>query len=136
MSKQLLSNFQADNICDSKQLQAKVKNGVANKRRRIDQEVYVWFISNFFLTVIYMALRFKLVLRDLCILYMYTYISNVVYCSDFLTVTYINLSLWLKSSESSKIYTMGPLVMCLAGFSNSHSPMVRNVAFCWGIVGL
>ena len=33
LSKQLLSNFQADNSCDHKQVEAEVKNGVAYKKK-------------------------------------------------------------------------------------------------------
>lgn len=39
-SKQLLSNFQADISCEVK-IKAEVKNGVALKKCRTDQKVYV-----------------------------------------------------------------------------------------------
>ena len=68
LSKQLLSNFQADNSCNCKQVETKQKNGVAYKKRCADQKAMNNLFLTFFtfLTVIYMLLRLKLVLRNLC----------------------------------------------------------------------
>ena len=67
LSKHLLSKFQVDKSCNRKQVQAELKKKLLVKKvAMIRKLIFNLFLLLTFLTVTYIVLRLKLVLRKLC----------------------------------------------------------------------